>query len=85
MLIKVTEDDILKGDRARGGSCPVARAIIKITENIVAVNATCIRFYNKAGTVLHSAAPTDIVAKFIMDFDCNRTVYPFEFELDIPE
>lgn len=87
MTIQVTQKDIRLGHISRyfygniGSNCPIARAIKRKTNN-ENVNVG----QNECRLDEIDYFPLPLVAKeFINKFDSFDSVYPFNFELDIPE
>ena len=76
--VSVTQEDISKGIRASNRSCPVARALQRIfgEETVVGLSA----WWNSK---IFGSLPK-IASSFILDFDRDNPVFPFEFEIDDP-
>ncbi len=76
MKIKVTADDITRGQRYQVGSCPIALAIIDAGfENVLACSGYA--------RIQNSRIPLPEEANtFMLLFDANLPVQPFEFEFN---
>lgn len=79
MRINVTQDDIDNGVSSCVW-CPVARAVARATEMYVEVTATDI-WIGHTPLVGRFVDTPEAAADFILQFDTNRKVQPFEFEL----
>jgi hypothetical protein len=77
VLIFVTQEHIDKGERCYVTCCPVALAIKDVAPNRQVVVSQAIR----VGARAFEMQP--VIARFISDFDSNRKVEPFTFELEI--
>ena len=84
MIIKVTQDDIDNGIKEDNCFCPIALAITRQLNREVSVCTRWIYIYgdHNIGWVYDHQYDTPlIVRRFIDDFDFDRKVEPFEFEL----
>ena len=80
MKIQVTKEHINQGVARQWTSCPVALAIRSHIPGLVSVGP-----YNAYLVGLAPIGLPTTVIQFIDDFDMNRLVEPFEFELAVPE
>jgi len=87
MIINVTQDDIKEGITCSPSQCPVARAVSREFPNkVVSVRATIIFTRDlKSGKFVSSYPIPHSVRERIRDFDCNRGMPPFSFELEREE
>lgn len=81
--VQVTQDDINKGERCSYLHCPVARGMHRAIGTIVGITPMRARFLDD-GSPKEVALP-NIAADFIIAFDSERAVTPFEFEIDVPD
>lgn len=80
LLIKVTTDDILYGQRGYAVGCPVALAMHRHTV-LQGAAVTSINVWSPATGYVDLP---ESVAEFIRRFDNSEPVFPFTFDLDIP-
>lgn len=88
--LEITADDIAKGSPFNACLCPVARAINRVLMSYL-FSAVCSRVslyshYINAGRTVFYCLPNplpDIVYKFINDFDRDKSVQPFSFDIFI--
>lgn len=89
LTIYVTQDDIDKGTRGDGASCPVAIAIERRCPGMVDVEVDdgSIEIDGDADDFYYHLTPPAITGEFIRRFDEQGPsgVLPFSFELDLPE
>ena len=78
ITIDVTSDDIAGGKRLACEKCPVALAVSRRVVGTASVS----KFYISIDGFLVKQPPT--VKSFIRDFDNQRTVKPFSFDLKLP-
>ena len=81
IIINVTADDIVNGIRGKCVSCPVALAISKVFPKYFVVVRNTEVHLNHSALVQTIQLPNSAV-NFIDDFDNNKPVEPFSFELD---
>jgi hypothetical protein len=89
MKIKITQEDINKGVRGDSSHCPIAHAFCRNGYNGVRVEAR--RIYPYGYTYDPSNVfknkfiiMPDIGHDFVVNFDSNNRVEPFEMEVEIP-
>jgi hypothetical protein len=83
MKVRVTRQDIRKGVKESQDSCPVARAIKRITHKKVYVDPdSIIVYYRRDQSTFYDT--TSEVTDFIELFDDGGKVSPFTFELGLP-
>ncbi len=83
MIIEVTQEDIDAGCKCHPNNCPVANAIQRITKAVfVSVNPSqaCISLFG--GNFRYFDLPGE-VTEFIHNFDLDKIVVPFSFELGV--
>lgn len=81
MRIEVTESDIVHGARWDCDNCPIALAIERATHQ-----ANCWSvLWNRATSPLGTVWLPDEAKDFIDNFDNERPVAPFSFDVDLPE
>jgi hypothetical protein len=80
--IKVTHNDILRGERRNPEACPVHRAIVRATKG--KKPKLWVGSFNW-GDNKADAAFTENISKWINDFDLGKGVMPIEFDLWIPK
>lgn len=80
LVIKVTANDIKKGQPDTVDLCPIALAILKCGFNSPWVADDEISFYTKSKTRITITTPKKM-AKFINDFDDQKPVKPVTFVL----
>lgn len=85
MTINVTAKDIKIGLRRTCSFCPIALAIRRaISRTSIYVWNGQVRVY-KGGELLSLLSLPLEAQEFILNFDAELPVYPFDFELKIPE
>ena len=88
MKIRVTRDEIDRGDRYRSRSCPVALAVSKVLKEgvMVTVGPNYFTVFGKmeGASICEVIKFGQEVAEFIRDFDGGEKVYESEFEVNIP-
>ena len=86
MKIKVTQEHIENGERNNGLCCPIANAIKDYyKEKEWELWEVCVEGYDSISiNDLRYEATSNViqVSDFIENFDFNREVEPFEFEID---
>lgn len=89
-IIKVIQEDINKGEIRDCNKCPIARALNRILNFSAFADIKGEVIYIRPTVIDQEWAPAlqyfktpEIALDFINNFDCNITVYPFEFELNI--
>jgi hypothetical protein len=75
MQITVTQEDISQGVRCSCNTCPVARAASRAFGGNVLVRTTDLLAFSRWYQL-----PTE-ATQFIADFDTNKPVQPFSFEV----
>lgn len=83
MLIQVLQEDI---DNAGAGSyrCPIAKAIARITGQLVSVSFMGVFYWNYTDNLKGKRAKLPNEASFfVIAFDAGKEVKPFSFELDL--
>lgn len=83
VTVHVTEEHILNGIKGSFECCPVALAIQDVTNATVCVGESLICIWD--GDTDLDLIPEPKITKFIIDFDDFKRVYPFDFEIDVPE
>ena len=83
MKIKVTREDIEKGERRDPHSCPVGRAVSRagIIHCCVTESAVIVPDGGPSPTAL---LLPDVVQSWILDFDAQKPVQPISFEVGLP-
>jgi len=85
MIIKVTQDDIDKGEVSSHCNCPISRAIKRHTGllNIATGGRTVTynKFVNQSSIIMGSFTLPLAAREFIERFDSDESVVPFEFEI----
>ena len=79
MKIQIRKHDIDVGNRGCTTSCPVARAIKRVTDKPVDVIGTYAKIGDKKVDLPY------VVMKFIHEYDFEFNVQPLEFELEIED
>jgi len=87
MKIQVTQEHIDRGKRGSCGSCPIALAgKAAFPDYQIEVGLTSMQFHDKLTFEhLFGIYLPEKASKFIDDFDAERRVTPFEFDLDMNE
>jgi hypothetical protein len=80
MHIEVTADDIRLGERNDPWCCPIARAAKRALGYQVDVSSTTLR---PRDTFTYIQLP-QVAQEFIYRFDGMDPVYPFTFDLEVP-
>jgi hypothetical protein len=85
VTVDVTQNDIAHGRRGLCRECPAALAMERagIVEPRVRNTELWLRTAHEHRLV--KVRLPESAAKFIDDFDANRTVEPFSFQIDIPD
>ena len=83
MRIEVTAQDIVEGERFGCYSCPIALALKRIGKRNWAVKSEILRRWTESGRAVDVPLPRDAKA-FIDDFDHDRPVEPFSFDIELP-
>lgn len=81
MKIIVTQDDIDNGRKGLSFCCPVALALNRHYE-ISSVSKNGIACGDKNHGAVQIPTPPSVI-EFIMNFDADRPVKPFEFDLEM--
>lgn len=81
MIISVTTSMIAQGDRCNGACCPLALAIKAFGYDDVMVVTDHVDFYDEFGGVCATLPLPSVAQRFVRQFDDNRTVEPFEFDM----
>lgn len=82
--IEVTQECIDKGEARNGLSCPVAIALINQGFIHVTVSPFWVIGKHKITDLKHFQVHTPLVVlKFMNEFDTNKPVKPFTFEIDV--
>lgn len=89
MRVYVTQDDIDKGDKADCRYCPIALALRRpMPTTDIEVGADFITMYriSRLTTVeqFYEAALPWLAGVFVANFDTNRAVAPFHFDIPTP-
>lgn len=85
VTLKVTAEHISKGSRSNCQRCPVALALRDIIDPAYVVTVGCSGMsMGKNGRLDFSSRTPESVKDFIYQFDCYKSVQPFEAKLDIP-
>lgn len=89
MKIQITQEDIDKGVREDTSRCPIAHAFIRNGYKNVRVEARRIYpygyTYNPSDVLRHKyMVMPEIGYDFVVNFDSNNRVEPFEMEVEIP-
>lgn len=81
MKIKVTQEDIEKGERTNACRCPISRALTRMGFN----NSVATHHLNifPKGRIMKTIILPKEAKEFIRKFDNYMAVKPFEFELEI--
>jgi len=87
--VNVTKKDIGTGICSDPGNCPIARAILRITDKSTAVSVgnDSIEFYSGESferDYLGTTKTPKVADHFISDFDTRIAVKPFSFKLRVP-
>jgi hypothetical protein len=77
--IEVGQEDIDQGCKASASYCPIARAVGRVIRGPVSVGAIWITLEDSTVYL------TDEARQWVWDFDNDRDVEPFSFEIDVPE
>jgi hypothetical protein len=85
MLIEVTTDDIVNGKREKCRECPIALAFNRcMPEYQASVGVDTGSFFNHEDRLVISLAFLPEVARdFVLNFDMQKDVKPFSFEIDL--
>ena len=78
MKIDVTQEDIVNGKKKSCDECPIALAMIRAGYKNVSVGS----YFISSGNLTYLVPPE--VTKFVLDFDAEKPVSPFSFELGEP-
>lgn len=86
MTIFVTEEDISKGISRSCEFCPIANAIQRQTpwKYAVVLLSSVFECESKRADLDGRVDLPESACGFIRDFDADRSVSPFSFEIDIP-
>lgn len=86
MTIFVTEEDIAEGISRSCEFCPIANAIQRQTPwKYAVVLLSCVFECESKRADLHGRVDLpESACDFIRDFDADRPVSPFSFEIDVP-
>lgn len=83
MKIEVTEQDIKAGNRKSSLCCPVALAMKRAGIKKPAVTGCYVSLFNEK-RLIHVKLPS-VVEDFVDNFDNEGLVWPFSFDLDLPD
>lgn len=83
LKIKVTEDDIAKGIRGDGASCPIARACKRMGFEAVDAMPESISLSCPKTKADYRGRTPEPARRFMSAFDSKLKVSPFEFEIEI--
>ena len=81
MLVKVSEDHILRGTRHSVNSCPIALALKEGNGWSSRMGVCASTAWDSSGEKVRRYWLPAVAAQFIKRFDTGRFVRPFEFEL----
>lgn len=82
MKIKVTKEDIMRGQRSIPSACPVARAIHRITNKNCLVGSSVSFSIPMKAKSRKVKLPESVISR-IANYDLNGDMQPFEFDLPI--
>ena len=80
MNISVTQADIRNGQRRECAACPIARAIRRKLHKLVKVGCWSASLW-RDGEMTHMGELPKTAIQFIVDFDNDRLVKPFTFQM----
>lgn len=89
--VRVLAEDILNGHRGFGRRCPVALAVNRDLADLLTgplsfgmVGTTDIFLMHGPRSPGMQLAMPARAQEFVTMFDCDRPVFPFEFEVEVP-
>lgn len=88
VTVCVTEEHILYGEKALCRYCPLALAINSVLHSdytAVVGDDKIVIEEDDSFTILFTMLMEPKLIKFVTDFDDDKRVYPFSFEIDAPE